>query len=131
MTPLAGQIIDATPSGQLLILKPANSDLWHEGYLSQEVADHLDAIGLRNGIDGRLGVYQTGRRAGRAIHLTLYDLRGSACTRLVRAGLDFGQLAPHMGRNPSYASRTLDFYLALDTGQSERSHSQAWPQFAE
>ena len=55
----------------------------------------------------------------KAPELTLYDLRGTAATRLVWAGRPLPDLALHMGWNPSYAARMLDIYAALNPGRSD------------
>jgi hypothetical protein len=84
-------------------------------YLSQEVADHLNELGLKRGRDERLREIEAVENA----ELRFYDLRGSACTRLVRAGLPIADLALHMGWKPSYAAKMLDVYAAMNTGRSD------------
>ncbi|HMQ93537.1 MAG TPA: tyrosine-type recombinase/integrase [Amaricoccus sp.] len=114
LTALAAEIIDSTSTDQLLILVTATGKPWDEEHLSKEVSAVLDGLGLRSGKGGRLGVKEKGVRKGQPEHLTLYDLRGTACTRLVRAGFGLDMLAAHMGWKPSYAAKMLDIYLAQD-----------------
>lgn len=46
--------------------------------------------------------------------LRLYDARGTAVTRLVRAGCNLGELASHMGWSLQHAAAVLERYAALD-----------------
>jgi integrase len=117
--PASGRIIDAVPDDRLLILRPPTVARWTVQHLSQSVTRHLDRIGLRHGRNGRLGEYEEGARKGQKINLTLYDLRGTACTRLVASGLTIDQLALHMGWQPSYACVMLNHYLSLDLAHSD------------
>jgi hypothetical protein len=111
VTPAAAAIIDATPPDQFLILTPRSTAQRTVGYPSQEVADHLNALKLKRGRDGRLREIEAVKDA----KLRLYDLRGTACTRLVRAGLSIADLALHMGWKPSYAAKMLGVYAAMNT----------------
>jgi len=122
VTPEAAEIIDSTPKGQLLILKPPRAAAWTEDHLSKEVYDHLVAIGLRHGRDGRL--LHLDSRPDEEVGLHVHDLRGSACTALVRAGLSIDNLALHMGWKPSYAAKMLDIYMALDPAHSDEMRAQ-------
>jgi integrase len=115
VTPGAAAIIDATPPDQLLILKPRETPHWTVTYLSQEVADQLNALKLKRGRAERLREIEAVENA----ELRLYDLRGTACTRLVNAGLSIGDLALHMGWKPSYAAKMLDVYTAMNTGRAD------------
>jgi integrase len=115
LTPLAAAIIDATPKTQMLILTNQSGGAWTEDWLTHAVGDHLAAIGLKDGgLDGRLGVYGEGHpKAGKAVPLHLYDLRGTAVTRLVREHISLADLALHMGWKASTAALMLNIYLAL------------------
>ncbi len=114
VTPECAAIIDATPADRLLILQAPRGEAWTEENRSHAVGKHLEAIGLRNGLGGRLGLKRKGARRGRPEHLTLYDLRGTALTRLMRHGFTIPQAAIHMGWKPSYAHKMLDIYMAED-----------------
>lgn len=46
--------------------------------------------------------------------LHFYDCRGTAVTRLVRAGCNMGELAGHMGWGLEYAAQMLGRYAAID-----------------
>ena len=50
--------------------------------------------------------------------LHLYDARGTAVTRLVRAGCSMAHLAIHMGWSPQHAAQMLERYAALDPEMS-------------
>jgi integrase len=107
-------ILDATPADRLLILQSPRGEAWTEENLSHAVGKHLEAIGLRNGLGGRLGLKRKGARRGQPEHLTLYDLRGTALTRLMRHGFTVQEAATHMCWKPSYAAAMLDIYMAED-----------------
>ena len=95
--------------------------------LSKATATHLDSLGLRNGLDGRLGRKRKGASKGQPEHLTLYDLRGTALTRLIRHGLSLDEVALHMGWAPSHAAAMLDTYLALDPAQADAMIAKLHP----
>lgn len=88
-----------------------------EDHLSKEVNDHLEAIGLKHGRAGRLLHLES--RPEEEIGLHFHDLRGSACTKLVRAGLSLEKLALHMGWKLSYAAQMLDLYMSLDPARAD------------
>lgn len=130
LTERAAEIIDATPNGQLLLLTTVTGKPWDERHLSKEVAATLDGLGLRNGTDGRLGLRKKGVRTGAAQHLTLYDLRGTALTRLMRQGFSIPEAALFMGWKPSYAHQMLNAYLAEDPGIADAMIFKLQPQAA-
>jgi len=51
--------------------------------------------------------------------LRLYDARGTAATRLVRAGCNLSELATHMGWSLAHAAAMLERYAALDPDMSD------------
>ena len=51
--------------------------------------------------------------------LRLYDARGTAVTRLVRAGCTLSELAAHMGWSLAHAAAMLERYAALDPEMSD------------
>lgn len=79
-------------------------------------------IGLKNGRGGRLLRLES--RPDEDIGLHFHDLRGSACTKLLRDGLSLENLALHMGWKPSYAAKMLDMYLALDPAYADEMASE-------
>jgi len=113
VTLAAAAIVDATPPDQFLILTPRSTAQWAVGYLSQGVADQRAKA--QRGRGERLRELEAVKDA----ELRLYDLRGTACTRLIRAGLSIADLALHMGWKPSYAAKMLDVYAAMNTGRSD------------
>lgn len=80
------------------------------------------AIGLKIGRDGRLRHLET--RPDEDIGLHFHDLRGSACTKLVRGGLSLKNLALHMSWKPSCAAKMLDLYLSLDPPRADEMASE-------
>lgn len=78
--------------------------------------------------DGR--VFKNSDSLGRAIsewrdrlgirrELRLYDARGTAVTRLVRAGCTLTELATHMGWSYQHAAQMVEKYAALDPDMSD------------
>jgi integrase len=63
--------------------------------LGQLVSEWRDKLGIRS-------------------ELRLYDARGTAVTRLIRAGCNLGELAGHMGWSYQHAAAMLERYAALD-----------------
>ncbi|MGY6411856.1 MAG: tyrosine-type recombinase/integrase [Alkalilacustris sp.] len=57
-------------------------------------------------------------RLGIRSELRLYDARGTAVTRLVRAGCTLSELAAHMGWSLAHASQMLERYARLDPDMS-------------
>uniref|UniRef100_UPI00404883C6 hypothetical protein n=1 Tax=Yoonia sp. TaxID=2212373 RepID=UPI00404883C6 len=51
--------------------------------------------------------------------LRLYDARGTAVTRLVRAGCTLPELATHMGWSFQHAAQMLEKYAALDPDMAD------------
>lgn len=58
-------------------------------------------------------------RLGLRSELRLYDARGTAVTRLVRAGCTLSELAAHMGWSLAHASQMLERYARLDPDMSD------------
>ncbi len=50
--------------------------------------------------------------------LRLQDTRGTAATRLLRAGLDLNQIANHMGWSLRYAASVIEHYAAVSPAES-------------
>ena len=75
--------------------------------------------------------YKTARKLGQLVsrwrdelglrkNLRLYDARGTAVTRLVRAGCSLAELAGHMGWSLQHASQMLERYAALDPEMTDQ-----------
>lgn len=94
--------------------------------LINELPDDQDRIIVAG--DGT--VFKNSNSMGRAVsewrdrigirkELRLYDARGTAVTRLVRAGCTLSELATHMGWSFQHASQMLEKYAALDPDMSD------------
>ncbi|MBX2856380.1 MAG: tyrosine-type recombinase/integrase, partial [Rhodobacteraceae bacterium] len=88
-------IIEATPRNQMLILTSAKG---------KRLTEHRASEGLR----------QWGRKAGVNPELRLNDFRGTAATRLVRAGVPLDKVAAYMGWSLRHAQSVIDNYVACD-----------------
>ena len=92
--------------------------------------DELPADQERILLSGDGTPFQNSDSMGRAVHawrdelgirreLRLYDARGTAVTRLLRAGCTLTELATHMGWGFFHASSMLERYAALDPEMSD------------
>lgn len=63
-------------------------------------------------------------RIGIRRELRFYDARGTAVTRLVRAGCTIGELSAHMGWSTSHAAAMLDHYARIDPEMSDGIHAK-------
>lgn len=96
VTPRLKAMIDALPAAQHHILVRADGKPFGTANaLGALVHEWRDRIGLRK-------------------ELHFYDCRGTAVTRLVRAGCNMGELAGHMGWSLEYAAQMLSRYAAID-----------------
>lgn len=123
--------IEATGSGQMrIILRTRKSN--RRNYASIPVTPKMmaliDALPAAQqhiviNSDGR--PFKTANALGALVHkwrdnlgmrkeLHFYDCRGTAVTRLVRAGCNMGELAGHMGWTLEYAAQMLGRYAAID-----------------
>jgi integrase len=94
-------LLDSLPEDQTRIIVGANGQPWKNSQkLGQSISEWRDKLGIRK-------------------ELRLYDARGTAVTRLVRAGCTLGELASHMGWSFQHASQMLERYAALDPEMSD------------
>lgn len=100
VTARAAAIIDATPPDRLLILVNEAGTQLSEGWLSKAVRKHC-------------------RRCGLGDRLRLYDARGTAVTRLLRAGASVEQMAQAFGWRLDTAAGMIRHYAALDPGVTD------------
>ena len=91
----AAKVIDATPDGRTRILQSPRGKPWHPGHLSKEVKRFARLASVREA-------------------LTMYDLRGNACTRLLSEGCTIAEIALAMGWSPAHAAAMVQVYAALD-----------------
>tara|TARA_R100000322_G_scaffold167166_1_gene134663 strand:+ start:12953 stop:13990 length:1038 start_codon:yes stop_codon:yes gene_type:complete len=100
VTPGLADLIDSTPRGQLLILVNSKGRPLTEERASKAVMEWR-------------------RKANLSDDLRLYDARGTAATRLLRAGLTLGQIASHMGWSLDHASKVIEKYAAVSPDESD------------
>lgn len=72
----------------------------HENYLGDAVTTWRDKLKLRK-------------------ELRLYDIRGTAATRLLEAGAELKEIATHMGWSIKHASEVIERYVALSPGMTD------------
>lgn len=94
VTPGMAAILDATPRDRLTVLTS------HRG---KPLTEHRASEGVRQWRD----------KAGLSADLRLQDARGTAATRLLRAGCTLGQIAAHMGWSLRYASGVIERYASV------------------
>lgn len=99
------EIIDATPADRLLILTNASGKPLTEHRASEGVRQWRDKAGL------------TPERLG--YDLRLYDARGTAATRLLRAGLSLSQIAACMGWSLRTAAAMIERYAQVSPGETD------------
>ena len=100
VTPRLAQLIDATPRDRLLILVSANR---------KPLTEHRASEGVRQWRD----------KAGLSAGLRLQDARGTAATRLLRAGCTLGQIAAHMAWSLRYAANVIERYAAVSPDDAD------------
>lgn len=93
ITKAAAEVIAAWPAGQKHLPKPPRAECWTPTHLSKSIKAVARAASARK-------------------ELHPYDLRGSAVTRLVLAGIGVADLA--MGWEPETAAKMIRIYAALD-----------------
>ena len=98
-------VIDATPKDRLLILSNATGGPLTEHRASEGVRQWRDKVGLT---PNRLGY-----------DLRLYDARGTAATRLLRAGLSLAQIAGCMGWSLRSAAAMIERYAQVSPGETD------------
>lgn len=99
VTQRAAAVLDATPN-RMLILVSAKGRPLSPLRLSQAVREHCRKIGLSD-------------------RLRLYDARGTAVTRLLRAGCTVDQMARAFGWSIATAAQMIRHYAALDPSASD------------
>ncbi|HCQ56545.1 MAG TPA: integrase [Sulfitobacter sp.] len=99
------EIIDATPNDRLLILANASGGPLTEHRASEGVRQWRNKAGLT---PNRLGY-----------DLRLYDARGTAATRLLRAGLSLAQIAGCMGWSLRTAAAMIERYAQVSPDETD------------
>jgi integrase len=101
VTPKMAELIAATPAGQATFIVNKDGTLFKTANsLGAVIHDWRDKLGLRK-------------------ELHLYDARGTAVTRLVRAGCTIAELAAHMGWSVAHAADMVSRYAALDPDMTD------------
>jgi integrase len=101
VTPRMARLIDSLPADQdHIIVTQGGTPYTHENYLGDAVSEWRDKLKIR--------ADQPASQRPR-----LYDARGTAATRLLRAGADMKEIATHMGWSLKHASEVIERYVAL------------------
>jgi hypothetical protein len=101
VTPQMAKLIAETPEGQeRFIVNSDRKPFSRANSLGQVVHEWRDKLGIR-----------------KALHL--YDARGNAVTRLLRAGCTIAELSSHMGWSVAHAADMVQRYAALDADMTD------------
>lgn len=98
--PALAEVIDATPPGRELILVNDGGRKLTERAASDAVRYWRD-------------------KAGVSAELRLQDARGTAATKLFRAGIELARIAPFMGWSVRYAANIIERYARVDPNASD------------
>lgn len=102
LTPELRQLIDETPEDRLLLLVNDRNKPLSRASASRAIARYRDRISDQLSDPT----------------LRLQDTRGTAATRLLRAGLGLNQIANHMGWSLRYAAAVIEHYAAVSPAES-------------
>ena len=102
VTPELRQLIDETPADQLVLLVNDRNKPLRPTSASRAITRYRDRIA--NKLSDPT--------------LRLQDTRGTAATRLLRAGLGLNQIANHMGWSLRYAAAVIEHYAAVSPAES-------------
>ncbi len=99
------KVVDSTPDDRFLILTNASGGQLTEHRASEGVRQWRDKVGLS---PEKIGY-----------DLRLYDARGTAATRLLRAGLSLSQIAGCMGWSLRTAAAMIERYAQVSPNESD------------
>ncbi|GFE52095.1 hypothetical protein So717_38480 [Roseobacter cerasinus] len=102
VTPELRQLIDETPADQLVLLVNDRGKPLRPTSASRAITRYRDRIADKLSDPT----------------LRLQDTRGTAATRLLRAGLGLNQIANHMGWSLRYAAAVIEHYAAVSPAES-------------
>lgn len=105
VTPAMAELLDATPPDRFLILVSARG---------KQLTEHRASEGLRQWRD-KSGL--TPEALG--FDLRLQDTRGTAATRLLRAGLGLAEIAAHMGWSLRHAAAVIEAYARVSPDETD------------
>lgn len=96
VTPRMAKVIDATPSGQIVLLCGGTGQPFAKSAsLGQAVSRRRDQCHIRQ-------------------ELRLYDARGTAATRLFQADASIREIAMHMGWSIPHTARMIETYVSMN-----------------
>lgn len=98
-------ILDATPTGRLMILTNAGGGPLTGRHANEMLRYYRDKAGL------------TEEALGYA--LRLQDCRGTAATRLLNAGLTLAEIASHMGWSVRFAAAVIEHYARVSPDETD------------
>lgn len=88
-------IIDSTPIDQMFFCVGKKGQQYrHEDQLGEAVSRERDRLGIRK-------------------ELKLYDTRGTAATRILKAGAELGEIAACRGWSIKKVAEVIEYYVAL------------------
>ena len=105
VTPAIANVLDATPSGQMLILLSERGRPLTTHRASEGLRQWRDKAGLTPDVLG--------------FDLRLQDARGTAATRLLNAGLTLAEIASHMGWSIRHAAAVIESYARVSPEESD------------
>lgn len=95
------QILEELPADQERIVVAGDGQVFKNAdSLGRAISEWRDRLGIRK-------------------ELRLYDARGTAATRLLRAGCNMAEIAAHMGWGIQYAAQMVERYAALDPDMTD------------
>lgn len=100
-----GAVIDQTPSNRTFILASASGKALTARAASNAVMYWRERAGVPKSEDGR--------------EKTLQDMRGTAATRLLNAGLSLNEIATHMGWSVRHAANVIEHYAMVSTTETD------------
>ena len=100
-----GTVIDQTPSSRTFILASASGAPLTARAASNAVMYWREKAGVPRSEDGR--------------EKTLQDMRGTAATRLLNAGLSLGEIAAHMGWSVRHAANVIEHYAMVSPTETD------------
>lgn len=101
VTPRMGELIDATPKDQLLLLVNSEGKQFsHPDHLGRAVSIYRDKAGVRK-------------------ELHLYDARGTAATRLYGIGATLQEISLAMGWAPAHTAKMIEIYVHMNPSISD------------
>jgi hypothetical protein len=109
LVPEAAEIIDRVPPDRKLVLLSPKRRPWQPEHLSGEIKKAARAAKVRE-------------------ELHPYDLRGTACTRILLAGGTLAEIAIFMGWSLRHAAAMIEVYAALDPALSDTILDKLRPQ---